>query len=69
VTGTSVILVDEGTDTGPIVAQRPSRSATTTTRRACTSASRSSSGELLVDVVTRMTARGWQVVERKVVLR
>ncbi len=41
VTGSTIHLVDEGVDTGPIVDQRPSRSTTTMTRPRCTSGSRS----------------------------
>ena len=43
VTGCTVFLVDEGVDAGPVLAQRRSRYTMTTTRRRCTSGSRSPS--------------------------
>ncbi|HYJ74465.1 MAG TPA: phosphoribosylglycinamide formyltransferase [Kineosporiaceae bacterium] len=69
VTGTSVILVDEGTDTGPIVAQRAVEVRDDDDEASLHERIKVVERELLVDVVTRMTARGWHVVERKVVLR
>jgi phosphoribosylglycinamide formyltransferase-1 len=69
VTGTSVILVDEGTDTGPIVAQRAVEVRNDDDEATLHERIKVVERELLVDVVSRMTAHGWQVTDRKVVLR
>jgi phosphoribosylglycinamide formyltransferase-1 len=69
VTGTSVLLVDEGTDTGPLVAQRPVDVRDDDDEQSLHERIKVVERELLVDVVSRMTARGWQVTERKVRLR
>jgi phosphoribosylglycinamide formyltransferase 1 len=69
VTGTSVILVDEGTDTGPIVAQRAVEVLVGDDETSLHERIKVVERELLVDVVSRMASRGWQVSERKVVLR
>jgi phosphoribosylglycinamide formyltransferase-1 len=69
VTGTSVILVDEGTDTGPIVAQRAVEVRDDDDEVTLHERIKVVERELLVDVVSRMAARGWQVNDRKVRLR
>jgi phosphoribosylglycinamide formyltransferase 1 len=69
VTGTSVILVDEGTDTGPIVAQRAVEVRNDDDEATLHERIKVVERELLVDVVSRMTAHGWQVTDRKVVFR
>jgi phosphoribosylglycinamide formyltransferase 1 len=69
VTGTSVILVDEGTDTGPIIAQRAVEVRDDDDEASLHERIKVVERELLVDVVCRMTAHGWQVTDRKVVLR
>jgi phosphoribosylglycinamide formyltransferase 1 len=66
VTGTSVILVDEGTDTGPIVAQRAVEVRDDDDEASLHERIKVVERELLVDVVSRMTASGWQVTDRKV---
>jgi phosphoribosylglycinamide formyltransferase 1 len=66
VTGTSVILVDEGTDTGPIVAQRAVEVRDDDDEASLHERIKVVERELLVDVVSRMTAHGWQVTDRKV---
>jgi phosphoribosylglycinamide formyltransferase-1 len=66
VTGTSVILVDEGTDTGPIVAQRAVEVRDDDDEAILHERIKVVERELLVDVVSRMTAHGWQVTDRKV---
>jgi phosphoribosylglycinamide formyltransferase 1 len=68
VTGTSVILVDAGTDTGPIVAQRAVEVRDDDDEASLHERIKVVERELLVDVVRRMTADGWQVTDRKVVL-
>jgi phosphoribosylglycinamide formyltransferase 1 len=68
VTGTSVILVDAGTDTGPIVAQRAVEVRYDDDEASLHERIKVVERELLVDVVRRMTADGWQVTDRKVVL-
>ena len=69
VTGASVILVDDGADTGPIVAQRAVAVRDDDDESTLHERIKVVERELLVDVVSRMTARGWQVTDRKVVLR
>jgi phosphoribosylglycinamide formyltransferase-1 len=66
VTGASVILVDDGTDTGPIVAQRPVEVLDGDDEHALHERIKVVERELLVDVVSRMTAHGWRVTDRKV---
>jgi phosphoribosylglycinamide formyltransferase-1 len=66
VTGTSVILVDEGTDTGAIVAQRAVEVRDDDDEASLHERIKVVERELLVDVVSRMTAHGWQVTDRKV---
>jgi phosphoribosylglycinamide formyltransferase 1 len=66
VTGTSVILVDEGTDTGPIVAQRAVEVRDDDDEASLHERIKVVERQLLVDVVSRMTAHGWQVTDRKV---
>jgi phosphoribosylglycinamide formyltransferase-1 len=68
VTGASVILVDAGTDTGPIVAQRPVEVADGDDEPALHERIKVVERELLVDVVTRMARHGWTVSDRKVTL-
>jgi phosphoribosylglycinamide formyltransferase-1 len=68
VTGTSVILVDEGADTGPIVAQRAVEVRDDDDEASLHERIKVVERELLVDVVSRMTAHGWQVTDRKVTL-
>jgi phosphoribosylglycinamide formyltransferase-1 len=66
VTGTSVILVDEGPDTGPIIAQRAVDVLDGDDEPALHERIKVVERELLVDVVSRMTAYGWKVTDRKV---
>jgi phosphoribosylglycinamide formyltransferase-1 len=67
VTGASVILVDEGTDTGPVLAQRCVPVHDGDTEQVLHERIKVVEREMLVDVVGRMTRDGWQVSERKVV--
>jgi phosphoribosylglycinamide formyltransferase-1 len=66
VTGASVILVDAGTDTGPIVAQRAVDVLDDDDEAALHERIKVVERQLLVDVVDRMARHGWQVTDRKV---
>jgi phosphoribosylglycinamide formyltransferase-1 len=66
VTGASVILVDAGTDTGPIVAQRAVDVLDDDDEASLHERIKVVERQLLVDVVGRMAQRGWQVTDRKV---
>jgi phosphoribosylglycinamide formyltransferase-1 len=66
VTGASVILVDAGTDTGPIVAQRAVDVLDDDDEASLHERIKVVERQLLVDVVGRMARRGWQVTDRKV---
>ena len=68
VSGCSVILVDAGTDTGPIVAQRAVDVLDDDEETALHERIKVVERELLVDVVGRMCRHGWTVDDRKVVL-
>jgi phosphoribosylglycinamide formyltransferase 1 len=69
VTGCSVILVDAGTDTGPIIAQRAVEVRDEDDESALHERIKVVERELLVEVVGRMARNGWQVEGRKVTLR
>lgn len=66
VTGTTVILVDGGVDSGPIVAQRGVEVLDTDDEATLHERIKVVERELLVDVVTRMVTRGWTVEGRHV---
>ena len=66
VTGTSVILVDDGVDSGPIVAQRAVEVLDTDDEAALHERIKVVERALLVDVVTRMVTAGWTVDGRRV---
>lgn len=66
VTGCSVILVDAGTDTGPIIAQRATEVLDEDTEESLHERIKVLERDLLVEVVERMTTRGWKVEGRKV---
>jgi phosphoribosylglycinamide formyltransferase-1 len=68
VTGCSVILVDAGTDTGPIIAQRAVDVLDDDDESSLHERIKVVERELLVDVVGRMARNGWQVDGRKVTL-
>ena len=68
VTGASVILVDAGTDTGPIVAQRAVDVLDGDDEAGLHERIKVVERELLTDVVDRMARHGWQVTDRKVQL-
>lgn len=66
VTGCSVILVDAGTDTGPIIAQRAVDVLDDDTEETLHERIKVAERELLVDTVERMATKGWTVEGRKV---
>jgi phosphoribosylglycinamide formyltransferase 1 len=66
VTGASVLLVDEGTDTGPIVAQRAVEVQDGDDEPTLHERIKVVERDLLVSVVSRMAAHDWQVTDRKV---
>jgi phosphoribosylglycinamide formyltransferase-1 len=68
VTGSSVIIVDAGVDTGPIVAQRAVDVLDGDDEATLHERIKVIERELLVDVVGRMCRQGWTVDDRKVVL-
>jgi phosphoribosylglycinamide formyltransferase 1 len=69
VTGCTVILVDAGVDSGPIVAQRAVPVHDDDDESTLHERIKAVERELLVDVVGRMSRRGWSVEGRKVLLR
>ena len=68
VTGCSVILVDDGVDSGPIIAQRAVEVRDDDDENALHERIKVVERELLVDVVGRMARTGWSVEDRKVTL-
>ena len=66
VTGTAVILVDDGVASGPIVAQRAVEVLDTDDEAALHERIKVVERALLVDVVTRMVTAGWTVDGRRV---
>jgi len=68
VTGCSVILVDAGTDTGPIIAQRAVDVLDDDDESTLHERIKVVERALLVEVVGRMARNGWQVAGRKVTL-
>jgi phosphoribosylglycinamide formyltransferase 1 len=66
VTGCTLFVVDDGVDTGPIVAQRAVPVLDTDDETTLHERIKSEERAMLVDVVGRMAREGWQVVDRKV---
>jgi phosphoribosylglycinamide formyltransferase-1 len=66
VTGCSVILLDAGTDTGPVVAQRPVEVFDGDDEATLHERIKVVERELIVDVVARMLTTSWTVTGRKV---
>lgn len=66
VTGTTVMLLDSGVDSGPVVAQRAVEVRDDDDEAALHERIKVVERELLVDVVTRMVRDGWSVEDRKV---
>jgi phosphoribosylglycinamide formyltransferase-1 len=66
VSGCTLFVVDDGVDTGPIVAQRAVAVLDGDNETALHERIKSEERTMLVDVVGRMAREGWQVVDRKV---
>jgi phosphoribosylglycinamide formyltransferase-1 len=66
VTGCTVHLVDDGVDTGPVIAQRAVDVRPGDDERSLHARIKQVERELLVDVVGRMSRHGWQVNGRRV---
>jgi phosphoribosylglycinamide formyltransferase 1 len=69
VTGCTVHLVDNGVDTGPVIAQRAVEVRDGDDETSLHERIKDVERELLVDVVGRMARTGWQVSGRKVHLK
>jgi phosphoribosylglycinamide formyltransferase-1 len=68
VTGCSMIFIDEGEDTGPVIAQRPVSVSEGDDEASLHERIKVVEREMLVDVVTCMARSGWTVTGRRVVL-
>ena len=66
VTGCTLFVVDDGVDTGPIIAQRAVDVLDDDDETSLHERIKSEERSMLVDVVGRMAREGWQVVDRKV---
>jgi phosphoribosylglycinamide formyltransferase-1 len=65
-TGCTIFLVDEGTDSGPIIAQAPVPVHDDDDEAALTERVQVTERALLVQTVGRMVSEGWSVQGRKV---
>jgi phosphoribosylglycinamide formyltransferase 1 len=66
VAGCTLFVVDDGVDTGPIIAQRAVDVLDGDDETSLHERIKSEERSMLVDVVGRMAREGWQVVDRKV---
>jgi phosphoribosylglycinamide formyltransferase 1 len=66
VTGCTLFVVDDGVDTGPIIAQRAVDVLDGDDETSLHERIKNEERSMLVDVVGRMAREGWQVVDRKV---
>jgi phosphoribosylglycinamide formyltransferase-1 len=66
VTGCTLFVVDDGVDTGPIIAQRAVDVLDGDDEPSLHERIKAQERAMLVDVVGRMAREGWQVVNRKV---
>jgi phosphoribosylglycinamide formyltransferase-1 len=69
VTGCTLFIVDNGVDTGPIVAQRAVQVLDDDDEATLHERIKVAEREMLVDAVGRMIRSGWTVTDRKVTLR
>ena len=65
-TGTTIILLDSGVDTGPVVAQRAVPVEPDDDEASLHERIKVVERQLLLEVVTRMTRDGWRVNGRRV---
>jgi phosphoribosylglycinamide formyltransferase-1 len=68
VTGATLFFVDDGVDTGPIVAQRAVEVAEGDTTESLHERIKTVERQMLVDTVGRMVRHGWTVHDRKVTI-
>jgi phosphoribosylglycinamide formyltransferase-1 len=68
VTGCTLFLVDDGVDTGPIIAQRAVDVAAGDDEATLHERIKAAERSMLVEAVGRMSRDGWQVTERKVTI-
>jgi phosphoribosylglycinamide formyltransferase-1 len=66
VTGCTLFVVDDGVDTGPIIAQRAVDVLDGDDETSLHERIKTEERSMLVDVVGRMAREGWQVIDRKV---
>jgi phosphoribosylglycinamide formyltransferase-1 len=66
VSGCTLFVVDDGVDTGPIVAQRAVAVLDDDDETSLHERIKSEERAMLVDAVGRMAREGWQVLDRKV---
>jgi len=66
VTGCTLFVVDDGVDTGPIIAQRPVEVADGDTAESLHERIKTVERAMLVDTVGRMVRAGWTVTDRRV---
>ena len=69
VTGCTLFIVDDGIDTGPIVAQHPVEVLDGDDEESLHERIKRAEREMLVDAVGRMIRSGWTVTDRKVTLQ
>jgi phosphoribosylglycinamide formyltransferase 1 len=68
VTGCTLLVVDGGVDTGPIIAQRPVDVDDDDDEATLHERIKAAERSMLVDTVGRMAREGWQVTDRKVTI-
>ena len=68
VTGATLFVVDEGVDTGPIIAQRAVDVADDDDVESLHERIKTAEREMLVDVVGRMSRDGWTINDRRVTI-
>jgi len=69
VSGCTLFVVDDGVDTGPIVAQRAVEVRDDDDEASLHERIKTAEREMLVEVVSRMARNGWEITDRKVRLK